>query len=208
MSTFADTLDQLERSVSPKNTARNTIPAPATLQLEPKAFSADWEARPKAVVLLGYKVPCEVEMQSAQAESMRRAWELYEQPSDVDSRIECYNDSLVTLVVCRAICDPNDVNQMHPLLEMPDEIVPLAFPPATIRHIFDAVEKLQIEQSPAYTEAKPEELTDLIVRVQRGDLDKLPIAAARRARRFLNFVLEELLTIDAGSDQDQSRRRA
>lgn len=181
-------LGELQRHIQ-QPPARPTRKPAATLLLEPSAFSSDWDSRPDSAVLIGLRVPSESDTQSAIAESAKRAIELHD---ETEGRIGAFNDALLSMLVARSVCDPNDVLAVHPLLELPDEIVPLAFPPATIRHIFDAVEKLQIDTSPIYEEATDEEVATLCTRLSEGALGRAERVASKRARRFLRFVLDEL----------------
>ncbi len=97
------------------------------------------------------------------------------------------------MAVSSAICDPNDVSSVHPFFDMPDELVPLALTPNTIKHLWDLTEALHVEQSPAFAEITDAEEVMLIQRLSEDDpYDGIDPVFAKRARRYLRFALDIL----------------
>lgn len=173
--------------------SRNGARKPArVIELHPHEFADDWQGRPASPVLFGLRVPPEADVMTGRAEAAKRAAELHEQSPE---QVDAFNDALLEYLVARAICDPNDVTAPHPLLELAEDMVPLALKPLTLRRIFDEIEKLQIEQSPLFPEATDDEIGELVgLLAMQSPLAALDRARQLRARRFLKFVLDELAT--------------
>jgi len=188
----------LERAVSalPKRTATAKIPASKTFLVEPQHFADTWSNRPIEGILLGIRVPSEHEVQGARTEAIKAATNAQvedDDPNAEEVRIQTFNDTLLSLAVSSAICDPNDVTSVHPFFELADAMVPMAFKSKTIQYIWDLVEKLHVEQSPIFAEITPAEEVKLIQLLSEDSpyLGVNPIKAMT-ARRFLKFALEIL----------------
>lgn len=162
------------------------------IELQPHEFADDWEGRPTSPVLFGLRVPSEGDVMTGRAEAVKRAVELH---PDSPEQVDAFNDALLEALVARGICDPNDVTAPHPLLELAEDMVPMALKPLTLRRIFDEIEKLQIEQSPLFPEATDDEVGELVgLLAMQAPLTQLDRSRQLRARRFLKFVLDELET--------------
>jgi hypothetical protein len=97
------------------------------------------------------------------------------------------------MIVARGICDPNDATKPHPLFELADDVVRAALPSATVRYLFEEIEKLQVETSPLHPEASAEEVEELAAILTDHDVwSRLPADRCVYVRRYLRFALEEL----------------
>jgi hypothetical protein len=164
--------------------------APKVVALEPHHFVSAWHLRPAERVLFGLRVPCEQEFEGALIEARRVVSAITVADEDRD---EAFERAYLRVVVARAVCDPNNVNAPHPTVPLPDDQVAVAFPPATIRWLFDELDRLHIEQSPSYSAATDEEVARLCaVLALDGAIDELEPLPAARVRRYVSFILAEL----------------
>lgn len=165
-------------------------PAPKTLTLDPAHFVATWGLRPLQKTLIGLRVPPEKDFEGAAIEARRS---VATKTLGDDGHEEAFDRAYARILVARGICDPENVNAPHPTVPLPDDQIARAFPPATIRWLFDEIDKLHIEQSPGYAEATDEEvsrLSDILsMDAPFAELDRHQEA---RVRRYINFVLTEI----------------
>lgn len=167
-----------------------TAPAPKALTLDPKHFVATWNLRPLLPTRIGIRVPPEKDFEGAAIEARRSA---AAKTIGDDGQTEAFDRAYARILVARGICDPDNVNAPHPTVPLPDDQIARAFTPATIRWLFDEIDKLHVEQSPCYAEATDEEVTRLssILTLDDRFADLNPQQEAR-VRRYLDFVLTEL----------------
>lgn len=164
---------------------------PRTLVLPPSVFASEWTSRPREPVVVGLRLLADGEEQTARAEAVRCASELHPE-AFTEEWLEAYNDALLRWIVARGICDPNDLTQPSQVLPMAEDQVRSALTSLGVRFIFDAIERLQVETSPLYSEASSEEIEELRHRLANAELGSLTPTAAGRARRLLRYVLLEL----------------
>jgi len=131
-------------------------PAPKKFTLQPDHFAENWDRRPTQPVEIGLRVPAESAIQTATIEAEKLAVEAPE-----GERVQVYNGHLVAFVVARGMCSVHDVTQPHPVFELAEDIIPVAFKPGTVKRLFDEVERLMVDQSPAFPEATLEDLREL-----------------------------------------------
>lgn len=156
-------------------------PAPRVISIPPEYFAEDWEGRPIAAFDVGLRVASESDAHNIEVEAQRAA-------DQADGDVSVYNRSLIALCVARGFCDPRDVTANHPFFELPEEVVPFAFKPNSLRRIFDEIERLAIEQSPLFPEATAEEAGALVTALADGAFERLN----PRARRYLRMVIDAL----------------
>jgi hypothetical protein len=191
-------LSAFERAIESNkvNAGRAKMPAPKTFQIKPEHFAATWGNRPIDGILLGLRVPSESDVQGARTEAEKRAREIdsdSDQKIGDEERVNIFNESLMCSAVASAICDPADVTAPHPFFDMPDDMVPVALTPRTIKYIFDSVEILHIEQSPIFSEIDETDEAKLVDVLCRDE----PYASATgndaaKARRLLKCALDLL----------------
>ncbi len=176
------------------------MPAPRTLVLPPSIFASEWPGRPKEPVVVGLRLLPDAEEQTARAEAVKLALELH--PEGDDAWVEAYNDALLRWIVARGICDPNDLTQPTQIFPMAEDQVRQALTSSGVRYVFDAIERLQLETSPAYAEASEDELWELIHRLEADpDLGMLERPSRARALRLLRYVLLELQAVDPSDEE-------
>jgi hypothetical protein len=174
-----------------KTSATGKVPASKTFRVEPQHFADTWENKPADGFLIGIRVPSEADVQGARAEAIKAARGA--SVEEDEDRIQVFNDALMCCAVASAICDPSDVSAAHPFFDMPDDMVPLAFKPKTIKYIFDLTEILHIEQSPVFVEITPEEEFKLVSLLSEDDpYQGLDRVRAMKVRRLLHYALELL----------------
>lgn len=186
-------LSAFERSLEAAGARRKSpkMPAPRTFMLKPEHFADTWVNKPIDGILIGIRVPSEKDVQGARRHAEKVAREAA--VDDEAERVDIFNDTLMSAAVASAMCDPNDVTSAHPVFDMPDDEVPLAFTSRTIKFIFDFTEILHIEQSPVFPEATPEDETKLVdILCRESPYDGVSEIDAMKARRLLRCALDLL----------------
>lgn len=165
-------------------------PAPLVVDLMPGDFASDWHNRPVAAVRVGLRLPSENDVQTARVQADKRLEQL--ELRDAESALAAWNDALMAYAVARCVCDPRDVLSESPMLPLAEDTIGQALTSAAIRRLFDALERLQVEQSPLAPEATDEELTGLVERIERHEHHTLEAAESRAFRRFARYALDLL----------------
>lgn len=165
-------------------------PAPLVVELGPGDFASDWQSRPVRPFPVGLRLPSEDDVQTARVQADKRLEAL--DLKDQGSAVEAWNDALMAFAVARCICDPRDVLSESPLLPLAEDTIGQALTSAAIRRLFDALERLQAEQSPLAPEATDEELVTLAAAIETGQHHELDDAAGRSFRRFARYCLDLL----------------
>lgn len=112
--------------------------------------------------------------------------------SDAESAVQ--SAMLIATVSC-AICSPSDSRRHHEFFDCPNDKLPIALREETIKRLFDEVELLAIETSPIFCEADDDgadEVAELILSGALELLDEDDPVRAKRVRRYIEFVREEL----------------
>ena len=115
-----------------------------------------------------------------------------ESKTDARDADTLFNDHLMTEIVSRTICDPNDVTRVHQCIPLPQDMVREYMTPDGVKLVFQAYERLVLETSPITHELEDDELPLLIAHLVKDSLTSLPPARAKSARRLLGYVLSEL----------------
>lgn len=183
--TNPETLSAFERQVQEQRPPNRAItPAPRTVVIRPEEWSASWESRPAGPIVVGLRLLSGSDVTSAESEAKRAA---------ADGGEDAYQATGLAFAVARGICDPNDVSQPHPSLEMAEDMVPVALSAQTIARLFDEIERLSVETVPLFAEASPEEMKELgHILALDEPLHGLSRGRASRVRRYLRFALQEL----------------
>lgn len=168
---------------------------PRTIAVEPSAFVDAWPDKPKTAIAVGLRLLSDQDIQTARAMAARYAQTLF-LGEDVDctdpmSRVEAFNDGLMRWAIACGVTDPN--NASIPFFAGGDDVVRLALTTQGIRFLWDHLERVALELSPLVQEATDLQLGELVVLLPR--LDRMKPEGARRARKLLAFVLEELRSV-------------
>ncbi len=185
---------------------KKTLPreAPGTVMVPSDAFVSEMEDRPRDAVVLGLRLLGAKEKQSiirlAQADFRKRENIESTDPDEARALL------VMRYYVASVICDPNDIEEPSSLFEFPHRHVFLRLTESGCRFIMDAALKLEVEVSPRYPQASPEELEELATRIQDGELEALSNADRAAALRHIMFALEVLR--EAGSHKSISELAA
>lgn len=170
------------------------IPPPKVVKLPLSAWSSTYDGRPECDVRVGLRLPGQEDSDAIEAEALKSLRENLEQGDD--AAMKAYQESKLTNLVAACICSPEDVTAAHELFPMPNALLQVALTKQGLRRLFDEIELLQIETSPAFGEASDEQVAVLVELLTGGGLTKLDSSdsiRAHRSRRYCAFLLEELL---------------
>jgi len=166
---------------------------PRIIVFPPTIFSDTWKSRPTADVAIGIRVPGDYDVSCARANAARIAWDLHPLEADVSGRMDAMNDAIMREFCSLGMCSANDVYQAY----FPDQEddVRMKLTTEGAKRIFDEVEQLQIETSPVHREADDDECVLLAgaLTVASETIDALPAFKAKRIRRLVAFLHDELL---------------
>lgn len=161
-------------------------PPGRTLILEPWVFADDWSSKPSSPVCVGLRLMAEIHKSTARADAEKAADELH--PSRGVDWIDAYNDAAMRQVVAMGICDPNDVDKVAPILQLPQEQVKFALSTRGVKFLFEAIDRYEIEASPIGMPAEKRDCERLAQKLAAVDPYTLPLGL----RRLISHVLERL----------------
>lgn len=169
---------------------------PGVVVLKPEHWHAEWASIPTADVAVGVRPLSELEVQQVMAEAAKTA-RLYHPEADSDDPVlsKALDEALISCAVARAATNPNDARD--PYFTAADEMVPLAWLPATIRRFWDELNRVTIASSPIVDPASDETLSELAGLIERGNVTKLLPSRELRLRKLLAFCIDELKAAEA-----------
>lgn len=167
---------------------------PTFVVLEPADWCQDYPNVPTEPVAVGVFPISEKTLQTVIGEAAKDA-RLYLPDAAEDDPLlnKQFEESLLKLTVARATCDPNDVTQAY--FQHPDDEVGEAWPPGTIRRIWDELERVTIETSAVTEPADDEDLERLADMLSAGLVGKLVSSQELRIRKLAAFMIGELSAI-------------
>lgn len=166
---------------------------PKVIELSTKSFDVKWSARPKgAAVACGLRTVGAGGVDSARANGGAYAKNLHPREEQDPLWEEAYNDALLREYVGQGICDPNDINKAPTWMRTP-ETESVFFTPEALRHLFDELQKVASQESPAARPLDDVELMQLVTLVAAGGMTVLPQTLQNSHRRHLRGLLEDLL---------------
>lgn len=155
--------------------------------LRPEDFADTFDKRPTVPVEIGLRCPSEAAIQTATIEAEKLAAEAPEA-----ERNRTHNGHLMTFVVARGMCNVHDVTQPHPVFELAEDIIPVAFKPATIKNIFDRIEMMVVGGT-MFPEASAEELHELGEYLAMDDpFDGLDPLQRSQCARYARLILSTI----------------
>jgi hypothetical protein len=176
---------------------RSRKPA-STMIIPVSAFSDDWEHRPTAAIAVGLRLLSEQQAQQATREAARTTVEFLhlddpaaKRPS-AEVENEVYTSRIMGFAIAHAVCDPNDVLEMHKDLPAMEDHVFRYFSPAGIKFVFEALQAASAKVSPVSPVADDEDLALLIAHIRVGTIAALPRAEQLAVLRLLACALEPL----------------
>lgn len=162
--------------------------APKTITLQPEHFSDTWDMRPHGAIEFGLRVPSEGAIQIATIEAEKRSAEAID-----TERVGAFNRHLVMFVVARGLCSVHDVTQPHPVLELAEDVLPIALKSGTIERIYDDIAQLMVAESPAEQPATASDLRELGELLLSDDpFNGMAPTDVYECRKFCAFVLNKL----------------
>lgn len=181
----------------------DALKPPRTFVVMPEHFSPKWASRPTEEVCCGIRpLTCEDD-EFCRSEAVKRAWRIV--PGTVNDgndapRNEIYNDALMRFAIVRGTCDPNDASKSWDVWRgVGEDVVHAALARGGVRALWIEVEAVTLSSSPIQRQADDTDIDELYV-IATDALARMPAARAARARRLLNFVLEECRAYPAPAD--------
>jgi hypothetical protein len=185
-----------------KQNAEETRKPVRTVKIEPGDFADDWRNKPKSAVVVGLRLLSSNDEDTAKEQAYKSAQELGPD-ADPSAITEKFESTLKSYAVALALCDPNDVKSSHPAFPMAEDNVPEALTSNCITRLFDELERTQIEHSPLFGEIDEDSVRSLVAALSIDDpFDGIPDEEARRIRRYLQFVFDEILALGPEIDPD------
>jgi hypothetical protein len=161
------------------------------IALPPSVFAETWDDRPTEPVRVGLRIPSDYEVSCARAEAAKTAVELHPKDGDDEVRSHAMTDAFMRETCAVVMCDPNDVRSRY--WPRAEDDVKTKLTSAGAQFIFDAFERHRIAQSPVHREASDDEVLELVdLLSEPAVLSELDAARAKRARRFIAFIVDEL----------------
>jgi hypothetical protein len=174
-------------------------PAPATITLPASAFADDWSDRPTVDVEVGIRRIAVKDIVEARSAASADAVRQHPRPGD-PAGVDAFYDALMMWVVSRCTCEPDDVAAEWSMWGgLPQDNAPLALTGEGARAIFDAHERLTIEQDPSTMEATDDDIVRL-PDVYAAAVAHVEGSRGARVRRLLRFCLDELEDMTPVSD--------
>lgn len=182
----------LQRAIESLQRPGGKIAASKVVTISPDFFAETWTNRPVADIDVGIRVPSEKDVQTARSEAAKTAGNLDDDASDAE-KITVFNDVLMACAVASGICDPFDVCSPHPFFELADDMVPAALTTMAIKYLYDSIEQLHVERSPAFQEITEEQTVKLVSYLCEEDpYQRVDRVSAMKARRYLKLALDTL----------------
>lgn len=168
------------------------------LMVPVSAFADDWRERPTAPVAVGLRLLSEKDCELAMSLAASATIEFFKGADQVNRAAvdDVYRSRMMAFAVARAVCDPNDVMQGHPLFPALEDQISEFFAPTGIAFIYEALDTMTVELSPLVPVATDEDLVLLRAHLRAGTVLKLPPGEQRAARRLLGRVVEALAAAD------------
>ncbi len=169
-----------------KATPQKPTPALRVVQLQPSAFASDWPEKPVVAVSVGLRLISDADVETARAEAARRALDLHDQDGDEDNQADAFKDALLSWIVARGTCKPSNI--LLPWFSHED--VPRdALTPAGKLYLYEALERLTVEESPLSRAATDEEIAGMPIATT---LAAATPGSALRFRRLIAHAIDTL----------------
>jgi len=178
-------------------------PAPTKAQkplrekvLPPSAFADTWKGRPREPVRIGIRLVGHDIVDVAEQTAAEDVAHLSPGKDGSDERriwIDAYNTAFMRGVLAQALCSPDDVDRPY-FADAPNDRVRVAFPPRTLRALWEEFEALSVETSPTMPEATDEEIAGLAgMLAMPSPLSGIAPDPQRRLRRLVARLRAELI---------------
>lgn len=163
--------------------------APKVVPLTPACFQDEWPKKPSETMECGLRVLAEGDVERARIAALEWAQRVIGIPGEI--RIEAYNDAVMRMILCRAMCMPHDVRESF--FDLPEEDIQAALTEDGVKFLWIQYDILKLEVCDYNNEATEDDLTDLSLLILDQDVwEKLSPAKAKRLRRIAKHLLDEL----------------
>jgi hypothetical protein len=167
-------------------------PPRKVITIRDEDWASTFQDKPVVPIKVGIRLLSLEDQETIRTVARQAAAEVTTGTSDAESSV--HTAMLVAAVSC-AICSPNDSRRGHEFFDCPNDKLPIALREETLKRLFDEVERLAIETSPIFSEATDDdvdEVAELLLSGALESLDESDPAKAKRVRRYIEFVREEL----------------
>lgn len=163
-----------------------------TIRIPPSGFAATYAHRPSEPAPIGLVLVPEETTARAQAMALQEAWETHPQPEERELRVDAFNAALMANLLCRACVSPHDASKLY-FPDAPELQFRSAFTVEAVRRLWEAYGRMATEESPLSREASDDDVMKLCAEFSAGILERIDAATARRVRRLLGELHDELL---------------
>lgn len=163
-----------------------------TIRIPPSGFASGYAHRPTEPAPIGLVLVAEDTTSRAQAMALQEAWETHPQPEERELRVDAFNAALMANLLCRACVSPYDAAKLY-FPDAPELQFRSAFTVESIKRLWEAYGRMATEESPLSREASNDDVMKLCTAFGAGLLERLDAATARRVRRLLGELHDELL---------------
>lgn len=173
-------------------------PARSVVSVPPSAFADTWTRKPHAPQRIGMRLVSEAELTAAQSTAASSAWFDVPEVSDLDARVEAYNDNLITNVLAQVCVQPDDISKPY-FAPAPEALIREALNAGGIRHLWAAYSALAIADGELAPEASASEM-DALSATLAAAMPALGSGSQVRIRRLARAMLDELSAATAAAD--------
>lgn len=165
-------------------------PARRVVAVPPSAFADTWMRKPHAPQRVGLRLVSETELTAAQSAAASSAWFDVPEVSDIEARVEAYNDNLITNVLAQVCVQADDISKPY-FAPSPEALIREALNAGGIRHLWAAYTSLAIGDGELSPEATAAEIATLGA-VLEAAMPGLEQSSQVRIRRLARAMLDEL----------------
>lgn len=170
-------------------------PPQRVVTLPPSAFAETYNKRPAEPIAIGIRLVGEETTSGAMSLAVEDANRDAGEGIVESIWIELYNTNVMIHVLAQACCKHDDVNALF-FEKAPNDMLRMAFRPATIQRLWEEYQALSKSTSPLTIEATDEDLLALgeMLQIQQL-LEGVETFQARRLRRLATMLRDELLAL-------------
>lgn len=164
--------------------ARTIVPLP------PSAFADTWMRKPHGPVKMGMRLVSEAELTTAQRNAAATAWFDVPETTDVDLRIDMFNDNVITNVLAQVCAQADDISKPY-FAPAPEALIREALTAGGIRHLWNAYSMMAIADGELAPEATAEQMAALGATLAT-EMPTLASDSQVRLRRLARAMLDEI----------------
>jgi hypothetical protein len=174
------------------------------VNLLPDAFASDWDGRPDAEVAIGLRLLSLEDTETAINLATRRAREWMTDTTghvlDKRSFDEVRNDQLISILVARSACDPNDTGTPY-FGQVAEDVIRHRLNVVGCRRLWDEICKMHVTIGVGMPVADDDEVRLLAGILARGAaLAAAEPSVVTELRKLCAYALEQLGPLDPGDE--------